>query len=90
MCVYVHAHTPPPPHTHRGGGVVNGVFEWNRMTVGIHADFPLLKSAIRPTVYSSADVPAHRRDLRPLLHHRVCVCVCMHAGLRSLPVPHDL
>ena len=52
--------------------VVNGVFDWNRMTVGIHAGFPLLNSAIRLTVYGSADVPAHLSDLQP-----VCVCVCV-------------
>lgn len=53
---------------------MNGVFDWNRMTVGIHAGFPLLNSAIRLTVYGSADVPAHLSDLQPVC---VCLFVCM-------------
>lgn len=58
--------------------VVNGVFDWNRMTVGIHAGFPLLKSAIRLTVYGIADVLAHLNDLQP-----AHVCVCVHARLST-------
>lgn len=54
------------------------VFEWNRMTVGIHAGFPLLNSVIRLTVYGSADIPAHLSDLRPR-----SVCVCVHAKIST-------
>lgn len=68
VCVCAHTHT-------RGAAArVNGVFDWNRMTVGIHAGFPLLNSAIRLTVYGSADVSAHLGDLLP-----ACVCVCVSA-----------
>lgn len=82
VCVCAHALT----HTHTQGAAaaarVNGVFDWNRMTVGIHAGFPLLNSAIRLTVYGSADVPAHLGDLLP-----VCVCV----GAKNwLPVHNDV
>lgn len=62
VCVSINMHT-------LAQCVVNGVFDWNRMTVGIHAGFPLLNSAIRLTVYESADVPAHLNDLQP-----VCAC----------------
>lgn len=41
---------------------MNGVFDWNRMTAGIHAGFPLLNSAIRLTVYGSADGLARLDD----------------------------
>ncbi len=64
--------------------MVNGVFDWNRMTVGIHAGFPLLNSAIRRTVYGSADVPAHLSDLQPVcMYMCVCVWVCVHAKLST-------
>lgn len=57
--------------------MVNGVFDWNRMTVGIHAGFPLLKSAIRHTVYGIADVPGHLNDLQPVhVYASVCVNAC--------------
>lgn len=62
ICVSINMHT-------LGQCVVNGVFDWNRMTVRIHAGFPLLNSAIRLTVCESADVPAHLNDLQP-----VCEC----------------
>jgi len=61
---YVHSCMCVLTHT-QSRSVVNGVFGLNRMTVGIHAGFPLLKSAIRLTVYESADVPAHLDDLQP-------------------------
>lgn len=45
---------------------MNSVFELNRMTVGIHAGFPLLNSAIRLAVCESADLPARPNDLQPV------------------------
>lgn len=68
MCIKTHTHTRTQDQC-----AVNGVFDWNRMTVGIHAGFPLLNSAIRLTVYGSADVPAHLSDLQPVY---MCVCMC--------------
>lgn len=71
-------HVRARTHTQtQGQCVVNGVFDWNRMTVGIHAGFPLLNSAIRLTVYGSADVSAHLNDLQPV-HVCLCECVCAH------------
>lgn len=72
VCVCVRTHT----RTRGAAARVNGVFDWNRMTVGIHAGFPLLNSAIRLTVYGSADFSAHLADLLPAC---VCVPVCVSA-----------
>lgn len=50
------------------------------MTVGIHAGLPLLKSAVRLTVYRSADIPAHLSDLQ-------CVCVRQHLHVCTNTLP---
>lgn len=67
----IHTHMHTHTHIHRRVCAVNGVFDWSRMTVGIHAGLPLLKSAVRLTVCRSADIPAHLSDLQ-------CVCVRQH------------
>lgn len=78
ICMWIWTHT----HT-QGQSVVNGVFEWNRMTVGIHAGFPLLNSAIRLTVYGSVDVPAHLQWSTACACVQVCVCGRVHAKLST-------
>lgn len=48
------------------------------MTVGIHAGFPLLNSAVRLTVCKSADIPVHHSDLQC-----VCACVLQHLHMHT-------